>query len=100
MDKGSTNGYYYGLGVSRSFLKDDALTLQLSLNTILPEYRTNGYTQTDESVRVTSRSRYSQWNVGFNISFKIGGLTASVKKTAANIEKESTGSQGGQGGGK
>lgn len=98
--KGSTNGYYYGLGVSRSFLKDDALTLQLSLNTILPEYRTNGYTQTDESVRVTSRSRYSQWNVGFNISFKIGGLTASVKKTAANIEKESTGSQGAQGGGK
>lgn len=98
--KGSTTGYYYGLGASRSFLKDDALTLQLSLGNILPTHRSSGYTQTDESARITSHSRYSQWNVGFSISFKFGGLKANVKRTAANIEKESSGSQGGQGGGK
>lgn len=98
--KGSENGYYYGLGASRSFLKDDALTLQLSLNNILPTHRSSGYTQSDESARITSHSRYSQWNVGFNISFRFGGLKANVKRTAANIEKEASGSQGGQGGNK
>lgn len=99
--KGDDNGYYYGLGASRSFLKDDALTLQLSLGNILPARRTNGYTQSDESVRYTNRGTYSQWNVGLSVSFRFGGLKAGVRKTAANIEKESSGSQtGGQGGGK
>lgn len=96
--RGTTNGYYYGLGASRSFLKKDALTLQLSLSNILPTYRSSGYKQVDETVRVTSHSRYSQWHVGLSVSFRFGGLTANVKRTAANIEKESNGAEGGQGG--
>lgn len=100
--RGSQNGYYYGIGASRAFLKDDALNISVNAGNFLPTHRTNGYTQSDETVRFTSHNRYSQWNVGLNISYKFGGLKASVKKTAANIEKESNdGGQGAsQGGGK
>lgn len=90
--EGTSTGYYYGLGASRSWLKDDALTLQLSAGNFLPAHRTNSYKQEDESVRLTYSGRYSQWNVGVSISFKFGGLTASVKKTAASIEKEDSSS--------
>lgn len=87
--KGSQNGYYYGIGASRAFLKDDALNISLSAGNFLPAFRTDGYTQADETVRFSSHSRYRQWNVGLSISFKFGGLKSEVKKTAANIDKES-----------
>lgn len=86
---GTQNGYYYGIGASRAFLKDDALNISINAGNFLPAFRTNGYTQADETVRFSSHSRYRQWNVGLNISFKFGGLKSEVKKTAANIEKES-----------
>ena len=50
-----------------------------------------------QSVRLTNITDYKQWNVGMSISFKFGGLKAGVKKTAANIEKEDSGSKGGGG---
>lgn len=92
---GAFNGYYYGLGASRSFLKDDALTISLSAGNFLPSHNKSGYKQSDKTVRLYVHGTYSQWNVGLNISFKFGGLKARMKKTAANIEKESTGGQGG-----
>lgn len=95
-----SNGYYYGLGASRSFLKDDALTLTLNAGNFLPVSRKNKYTQSDDTVRLVNTNCYKQWNVGFSISWRFGGLKSSVKKTNANIEKEDSGNQGaGQGGG-
>lgn len=92
-----SNGYYYGLGANRSFLKDDALTVSVFAGNFAPVSRRNKYTQTSESVRLTNITDYKQWNVGMSISFKFGGLKAGVKKTAANIEKEDSGSKGGGG---
>lgn len=97
--KGS-NGYYYGLGLSRSFLKDDALSVSLNANNFLPYRRSNKYTQNSESVMLSSHTVYKCWSVGMSVTWKFGGLKASVKKTAANIEKESEGSKGGGQGGK
>ncbi|MDE6027305.1 MAG: outer membrane beta-barrel family protein, partial [Muribaculaceae bacterium] len=96
--RGTNTGYYYGLGASRSWLKDDALTLQLSAGNFLPTHRSYSYRQEDESVRLSYTGRSSQWNVGLSVSFKFGGLQAGVKKTAANIEKESSSSAGSKGG--
>lgn len=90
-----SNGYYYGLSASRSFLKDDALNVSLSLNNILPVSRKNTYRQTSETVALTNTTRYKQWNVGLSVTFKFGGLKSDVKRTAANIEKESSGSKSG-----
>ena len=96
--RGTQTGYYYGLGAGRSWLKDDALTVQLSAGNLFPTHNTNSYKQEDESVRLTYKGRYSQWNVGLSISFKFGGLQAGVKKTASNIEKEASTSSGSKGG--
>lgn len=90
-----SNGYYYGLGASRSFLKDDALNVSLSITNILPVTRKNSYRQESETVRMTSTSCFKQWNVGLSVSFKFGGLKSDVKRTAANVEKESSGAQSG-----
>lgn len=95
-----SNGYYYGLSGSRSFLKDDALTLSLSLSNILPVSRRSHYEQVSETAMVRSSNLNKQWNVGLSISFKFGGLKSDVKRTAASIDKEASGSQSGQGGGK
>lgn len=96
-----SNGYYYGLGANRSFLKDDALTISVFAGNFAPVTRSNKYTQTSESVRLVNVTDFKQWNVGMSVSFRFGGLTASVRKTSANVESESTGRQGGnQGNGK
>lgn len=83
------SGYYYGLGISRSFLAEDALTVSLNANTFLPTYKENSYTQTSETLRYTNTFRYPQWYWGASISYRFGGLKAQVKKTAASIEADS-----------
>lgn len=84
-----SDGYYYGLGFSRSFLADDSLTVQLSTGSFLPSVKSDRYVQTSESVRVTSVSRYSCWYTGVGVSFRFGGLKADVRKTAASVEADS-----------
>lgn len=92
-----SNGYYYGLGASRSFLKDDALTVSLSVTNPLPVSRKYKYTQSDETVRAAYTGYNKQWNVGLSVSFRFGGLKSTVKKTAANIDAESNGGGGNSG---
>lgn len=89
------NGYYYGLWFSRSFMKDDALTLQVGASNFLPSSKSNSYTQTSETVRYTSRTDFKCWFAGLNVTFRLGGLKADVKKTSAKVETE--GSAGGGG---
>lgn len=85
--RGSTN-YYYGLGANRSFLKEDALTISLSIANFCEEYRKNRYIQKSETINLTQTTRYKPWNIGLSISWKFGGLKTDVKKTSAVIEKE------------
>lgn len=94
--KGTTSGYWYSIGASKSFLKDNALTVRVNASSFLPTHRTNGYIQEDQSVRFKYQGRFQQWNVGLSISYKFGGLKAGVKKTAAVIEKEQTSGGSGQ----
>lgn len=89
-----SDGYYYGLGFSRSFLVDDALTLKLSASNFLRPKRSNHYTQESETARLSYRGEYSTWYVGFSVSFRFGALKADVKKTAASVETESSSAGG------
>jgi hypothetical protein len=88
-----SNGYYYGLGFSRSFLKDDALTINVGVYNILPVSRRSRYVQQSETLRLTQRSTFKQWNAQLGLTYRFGGLKADVKKTGANLEKEETGTK-------
>lgn len=96
--KGTNMGYYYNIGIGKSWLKDKALTLNAYAGNFLPSSRVSTYEMTGEGVIFRQRNRYSQWNVGVGISYKFGGLRVGMKSTAANVEKESSGVQGQQGG--
>lgn len=85
-----SDGYFYGLGLSRSFLAKDAMRLSLSAANFLPAWHKNSYTQESETVRLRHNSRYQQWSVNFSVSWTIGSLKADVKSTAAKIQMETT----------
>ena len=93
--RGSMN-YFYGLGVSRSFLKDEALSVSLNASNLFPAVYKYGYTQTDETVRLRQTIYSKRWNVGLSVSWKFGGLKSNVRKTSAVIEKEASAGAGGE----
>ncbi len=88
---------YYGLGISRSFLKEDALTINLSTSNFATPRRSGNWTQTSETARLTSKSTWLNWSVGLGISWRFGSLRADVKKTNATIEEDSTSNGGSKG---
>jgi len=98
--------YYYGLSVSKSFLKNDALSISASLQNLLPSYRNHSYSSSGEGYRQWGSQRIRFWNARISISWRFGNLSADVKRTDANIESDGTvngssqggGSQGGGGG--
>lgn len=96
--QGKGSGYnYYGLGVSRSFLKEDRLSLNIYCNNIVEKYRS--YNSHTEGLNFISRSssKYPSRYYGFSISYRIGELKASVKKAARSIDNNDV--KGGEGGG-
>lgn len=88
--------YYYGLSISRSFLKDDALTLSVNASNFFTKYTVfKGDTYTDtHSVYNTTKSR--NWDVGVTLSWNFGHLKDQVKKTGADLENNDMKSTGGK----
>lgn len=85
--KGSP-GYYYGIGASRAFLKDDALNVSVNAGNLFPTGRRYHYRQSDSMVRLYQESYSKQWNLTLSVSWKFGGLKKTVRQTSARIEKE------------
>lgn len=92
--------YYYGIGISRSFLKNDALTVALNASNFLTKYshyKSMSYTSTHSE---RTKGANPSWNVGISISWNFGHLSDQVKKTGADLENTDTKSTGkGQGSG-
>ena len=98
--QGSWSGwYYYGLGISKSFLKDNALTLAVNASNFLTKYTTwKSHTSTGaQTMNSTGRNR--SWNVGISLSWNFGHLKEQVKKTDANLDNDDSKNIGGKGGG-
>ena len=94
--------YFYGIGLSRSFLKEDRLNISISTSNIFQKYQTyNNETLTD-TFRSWSESKSPNRYVNLSISWRFGELKTQVKKTARSIQNDdvkSGGNSGSQGGG-
>lgn len=91
--------YYYGIGLSKSFLQNDALTVALNASNFLTKY--NYFKNKIETKDQYQRSSYGNpsWNVGISISWNFGHLSEQVKKTGANLENDDMKKGGKTGGG-
>ena len=90
--------YYYGMGISRSFLKEDALTINIYTQNFANPKRNSTSTTDAPGMRVSTNYRYAQWSLGIGLSYRFGSLSSDVKRTAAQIESESTGTSSPKGG--
>lgn len=88
--------YYYGFGISRNFLKNNALTLTLTASQFLQsQMSSNAYTATENMInKFTFHNK--NWNVGLSISWNFGSLKSDVKKTSRQIENDDKSSVAGQ----
>lgn len=95
--QGKGSGYnYYGLGLSRSFLKEERLSLNIYCNNFVEKYRTyNSHTE-GQNFMSRSSNKYPNRYYGFSISYRFGELKASVKKAARSINNNDV--KGGGGG--
>lgn len=87
---GFMSSLYYGLTLSRSFLKEKRLTARATVsNPIGPRYsnRTQHTVNGDYTGTMTYR-HYMGPSVRLSISYRFGSLQAQVKKTAATISND------------
>lgn len=80
----------YSLSFARKFLKNDRLTVRLSLNNI---FGPNGSETRSVTLNPLYRADSRSWNenrryAGVSVNFRFGSLNASVKKTAATINND------------
>ncbi|MDE5976674.1 MAG: outer membrane beta-barrel family protein, partial [Muribaculaceae bacterium] len=89
MLQGYNNGwYYYGLGISKSFLKNDALTLNLSASSFLQSKSTYRYVTEFDGIKTTQDWSNYNWNVGLTVSWNFGSLQGGVKQASKSISND------------
>ncbi len=99
--------YFYGLGLNKSFLKEDRLTFSINASNFFTKYNTYSNTTMGPNFSMKSEYKYPSRYFGASVSYRIGKLQASVKKAARSISNDDvkgndgggTGGGGAQGGG-
>lgn len=87
--------YYYGLTLSRSFLKEERFTVSVSANSFLDKYMSFKNTSFTKDFSATSSQRNEMRNFSLNLSYRIGDLKTVVKKIARGIQNDDVKSGGG-----
>lgn len=78
--------YYYGLSLSRSFLKGDKLKVTVSTNNFAtPTFTFKQYMNTGNS-RVFMGVNAKAWSVGLSVSYTLGSMSTDVKRTSTSIQ--------------
>lgn len=98
--QGSWSGWhYYGLSLSRSFLKEKRLTLAINASNFFTKY-TNWHSKTTiGNTTAVSNGKNRAWNLGITITYNFGYLKEQVKKTGADIYNDDTKKTNSKGGG-
>lgn len=87
--QGKGSGWsFYNLSLSRSFLKNDALSVTAYASNFFQPYKSGTYTQNSETSRTSVTYRFRQWRIGGSISFRFGALRSDVKRTSAILDNE------------
>lgn len=86
----NTGYYYYGLGVNKTFLKDNSLNVGLSAWNFLRAYQGGSWHTNTPDTR--SVARWSQWSpsVALTLSWNFGHLKDKVKESGLNINPDDT----------
>ena len=87
--------YYYGMSLTRTFLKNDALSLTLGANNFFQKNRTFKGESWSEAMRNYSRYTSRCWSVSFSISWNFGNLRSNVRRTDADVQTDDRSSSGG-----
>lgn len=101
--QGSGSSYhFYSLSFSRSFLKEDRLTVSLEGSNFISPHRRFKSTSETSQFHYTSCYRTNTLNFGIAIRYRLGSLETYVKKANRSIENDdqtqrSSGQGGGQG---
>lgn len=79
---------YYGLGVKKSFLAEDALQIGINATNFLQSKM--HFTQHSEfdGVILHNKMAFENWNIGVSITWKFGSLKSQVKRTATSIDND------------
>lgn len=81
----SGNYHYYGLNLSRKFLKDDSLKISLNAMNFFEKY--NSFTNTTTSADFTTKNVWKNpsWTVGVSATWNFGKNKADVKSVNSSI---------------
>lgn len=92
--KGSSY-YFYGLNLSRSFLKEKRLNISIFASNFFNKYQTYGSETLTDTFRSWSNNKNYSLSYGMSISWRFGELKAQVKKTTRSINNDDVKSGGG-----
>ena len=80
--------YYYGIGLSRSFLKNDALRISLNAGDFLQSTKGFKNVVATENMKTTTRSHNKSWRIGVSLTWNFGNAKTDVKKTNTSIDND------------
>lgn len=100
MLQGHNDGwYYYGLSVSRDFLKNKTLNVSLSAYNFLQDYMDfKTHTSTSNYISNSNWSNRS-WSVALSVSWNFGHLKEKIKSTGLDIDNDDVSRTSGKKGG-
>lgn len=97
--QGSESGwYYYGMGLSRNFLKSKRLQVALNANNFLKRYHSFNTDYTIGEQRFSRTYNNEAWSVSCSVAWRFGDLKTSTKKATKSILNDDRSSASAQGG--
>ncbi len=90
------NWYFYNITLSRSFLKEDRLTVTAKAGNFLPRHRNWEQTTMTPDYKMHVLTRIDQMEFGVSVSWRLGKLQTAVKKVAHGINNDDKASSGQQ----
>lgn len=91
--------FFYGLNLSRSFLKDKRLNISIFASNLFNKYQSYSSETVTETFCSWSNSQYASRRFGISVSWRFGELKTQVKKTVRSINNDDVKSGGGNSGG-